>query len=279
MSRHQEPAPPPDFDEREQSFISHLRELRDRLIRCVLCLLIVILVLMPIANSLYEWVAAPMIAQMSEVGAQMIATEVASPFLAPFKFACFMAVMISVPYLFYQLWAFVSPGLYRHERHLALPLLASTVGLFYLGAAFAYFAVFPVIFGFLTTAAHEGVTVMTDISKYLDFVIVMFFAFGLAFEIPVATFMLVKTGVATRQDLVAKRPYVVVGVFVLAAILTPPDPVSQTLMAVPMCALWEIGLLFCKWFIEEEDEEDEEDEIQAAALAALPASESSAEKA
>jgi sec-independent protein translocase protein TatC len=180
--------------------------------------------------------------------------------------------------IFSQIYAFVAPGLYRHERHLALPLLASTVGLFYLGAAFAYFAVFPVIFGFLTTAAPEGVTVMTDISKYLDFVIVMFFAFGLAFEIPVATFMLVKMGIATRQDLVEKRPYVVVGVFVVAAILTPPDPVSQTLMAVPMCALWEIGLLFCKWFIEEE-EDDEEDEIQAAALTALPGSESSAEKA
>jgi len=138
-----------------------------------------------------------------------------------------------------------------------------------MGAAFAYFAVFPVMFGFLTSAAPDGVTVMTDISKYLDFVIVMFFAFGIAFEVPVATFLLVKTGVATRQDLVEKRPYVVVGVFVIAAILTPPDPVSQTLMAVPMCALWEIGLLFCKWFIEEE-EEDEADEAAATALVALP---------
>jgi len=263
-----DPAPPLDLDEREQSFVSHLKELRDRLIRSLLCLLIVILILMPIANPLYEWVSAPMMEQMSNVGAQMIATEVASPFLAPFKFACFLAVMISIPYLFYQLWAFVAPGLYRHERRLALPLLVSTIGLFYLGAAFAYFFVFPVIFGFLTASAPEGVTVMTDISKYLDFVIVMFFAFGAAFEIPVVTFMLVKSGVVSRADLVAKRPYVVVVVFVIAAILTPPDPVSQTMMALPMCALWEIGLLFCKWFIDEEDE-DEVEEEDAAALATV----------
>lgn len=255
-----DPAPPLDLDEREQTFVSHLKELRDRLIRSILCLAIVVLVLMPIANPLYEWVSAPMMEQMSHVGAQMIATEVASPFLAPFKFACFLAVMISIPYLFYQLWAFVAPGLYRHERRLALPLLLSTIGLFYLGAAFAYFAVFPVIFGFLTAAAPEGVTVMTDISKYLDFVIVMFFAFGAAFEIPVVTFMLVKSGVVSRADLVAKRPYVVVGVFIIAAVLTPPDPVSQTLMALPMCLLWEIGLLFCKWFIDEED--DDEDDVE-----------------
>ena len=213
---------------------------------------------MPLANPLYSWLSRPMMDKMAEVGAQMIATDVASPFLAPFKLVCFMAIMLSVPYIFYQIWAFVGPGLYRHERRLALPLLASTIALFYLGTAFAYFAVFPVIFGFLTAAAPEGVTVMTDISKYLDFVIVMFFAFGAAFEIPVATFLLVRTGITTRRALSSKRPYVIVGVFIVAAILTPPDPVSQTLMAIPMCLLYELGLLFCRLFIKEEDEEEDE---------------------
>ena len=247
-----------DQDQREQSFLSHLAELRDRLIRAILCVLILVLVLMPLANPLYSWLSRPMMDKMAEVGAQMIATDVASPFLAPFKLVCFMAIMLSVPYIFYQIWAFVGPGLYRHERRLALPLLASTIALFYLGTAFAYFAIFPVIFGFLTAAAPEGVTVMTDISKYLDFVIVMFFAFGAAFEIPVATFLLVKTGITTRRALSNKRPYVIVGVFIVAAILTPPDPVSQTLMAIPMCLLYELGLLFCRLFIKEEDEEEDE---------------------
>lgn len=246
------------LDTREQTFVSHLKELRDRLIRAILCVVVVVLVLMPIANPLYSWFSRPMIEQMEEVGAQMIATDVASPFFAPFKLVCFLAVMISVPYLFYQAWAFIAPGLYRREKRVALPLLLSTIALFYTGAAFAYFVVFPVIFGFLTATAPDGVTVMTDISKYLDFIIVMFFAFGAAFEIPVATFLLVKSGAISRKDLAAKRPYVVVGVFILAALLTPPDPLSQTLMALPMCLLWEAGLLFCKVFIDEEEDEDEQ---------------------
>ena len=246
------------LDTREQTFVSHLKELRDRLIRAILCVVVVIMVLMPIANPLYSWFSRPMMEQMKEVGAQMIATDVASPFFAPFKLVCFISVMISVPYLFYQAWAFIAPGLYRREKRVALPLLLSTIGLFYSGAAFAYFVVFPVIFGFLTATAPDGVTVMTDISKYLDFIIVMFFAFGVAFEMPVATFLLVKSGAISRKDLSAKRPYVVVGVFIIAAVLTPPDPVSQTLMALPMCLLWEAGLLFCKWFIDEEEDEGEQ---------------------
>jgi sec-independent protein translocase protein TatC len=250
-------SPQDDLDPTEQSFVSHLAELRTRLMRAILCVLAVLLVLMPVANPLYAWLSRPMLDKMAAVGAQMIATDVASPFLAPFKLSCLVAVMISVPYIFYQLWAFVAPGLYRHEKRLALPLLLSTVLLFYLGAAFAYFVVFPLIFGFLTAAAPEGVTVMTDISKYLDFVIVMFFAFGLAFEVPVATFLVVRTGISTRQDLAKKRPYIIVGAFVPAAVLTPPDPISQTLMALPICLLFELGMLFCRLFIREDEAEEQ----------------------
>jgi sec-independent protein translocase protein TatC len=250
------PANPEGLDPTEQGFLSHLIELRTRLMRAVLCVLAVLLVLMPISNTLYEWLSRPLMDQMSEIGAQMIATEVASPFLAPFKLTCFAAVAISAPYIFYQIWSFVAPGLYRHEKRLALPLMASSTILFYCGIAFAYFAVFPVIFGFFTTAAPSGVTVMTDISKYLDFVIVMFFAFGAAFEVPVATYLVVRTGIATREELAAKRPYIIVGAFVIAAILTPPDVVSQTLMAIPICLLYEIGLLFCRLFIHEGETDD-----------------------
>ena len=248
-------APHDDLDPTEQTFVSHLAELRTRLMRAILCVLAVLLVLMPLSNQLYSWLSRPMLDKMAAVGAQMIATEVASPFLAPFKLTCFVAVVISVPYIFYQLWAFVAPGLYRHEKRLALPLLMSSIGLFYLGGFFAYYVVFPLIFGFLTAAAPEGVQVMTDISKYLDFVTVMFFAFGIAFEVPVATFLVVRTGISTRQDLAKKRPYIIVGAFVVAAVLTPPDPVSQTLMAIPICILYELGLIFCRIFITEEDEE------------------------
>lgn len=233
----------------EQSFLSHLVELRDRLLRACLCVLVVLLVLMPVANTLYEWLSRPLMTQMADVGAQMIATEVASPFLAPFKLTCFAAIMISAPYIFYQLWSFVAPGLYRHEKRLAIPLLVSSTLLFYVGVAFAYFAVFPLVFGFLTASAPAGVTVMTDISKYLDFVIVMFFAFGAAFEVPVATYLVVRTGIASRESLVEKRPYVIVGAFVVAAVLTPPEVISQTMMAIPIWLLYEVGLVFCRLFI------------------------------
>jgi len=247
-------SPQDDLDPTEQSFVSHLAELRTRLMRAIICVLAVLLVLMPLSNQLYAWLSRPMMEKMKAVGAQMIATEVASPFLAPFKLTCFVAVVLCVPYLFYQLWAFVAPGLYRHEKRLAFPLLVSSIALFYLGGLFAYYVVFPLIFGFLTAAAPEGVQVMTDISKYLDFVIVMFFAFGVAFEVPVATFLVVRTGISTRQDLARKRPYIIIGAFVVAAVLTPPDPVSQTLMAIPILVLYELGLLMCRLFITDEDE-------------------------
>ncbi|MCC7120386.1 MAG: twin-arginine translocase subunit TatC [Gammaproteobacteria bacterium] len=247
-------SPGNDLDPTEQSFVSHLAELRTRLMRAIVCVLAVLLVLMPLSNQLYGWLSRPMMEKMKAIGAQMIATEVASPFLAPFKLTCFVAVVLCVPYIFYQLWAFVAPGLYRHEKRLAFPLLVSSISLFYLGGLFAYYVVFPLIFGFLTAAAPEGVQVMTDISKYLDFVIVMFFAFGIAFEVPVATFLVVRTGISTRQDLARKRPYIIIGAFIAAAVLTPPDPVSQTLMAIPILVLYELGLLMCRIFITDEEE-------------------------
>ena len=248
-------SPKDDLDPTEQTFVSHLVELRTRLMRTIICVLAVLIVLMPLSNQLYIWLSKPMMEKMAAIGAQMIATEVASPFLAPFKLTCFVAVMLSVPYIFYQIWAFVAPGLYRHEKRLAFPLLLSSIILFYLGGLFAYYAVFPLIFGFLTAAAPEGVQVMTDISNYLDFVIVMFFAFGVAFEVPVATFLVVRTGISTRQDLTRLRPYIIIGAFVLAAILTPPDPVSQTMMAIPILVLYELGLIMCRLFIRDEDED------------------------
>ena len=185
----------------------------------------------------------------------MIATQVASPFLAPFKLTVFVAVLISVPYIFYQAWAFVAPGLYLHERRLALPLLFSSTLLFYLGCAFAYFVVFPLVFGFFTAIAPEGVTIMTDITHYLDFVLMLFLAFGVAFEVPVATYLMVRTGITTVESLSTKRPYIIVGAFVIGMLLTPPDVISQTLLALPMWVLYELGLLLCKLTIKPEDEE------------------------
>jgi sec-independent protein translocase protein TatC len=232
-------------DPTQQTFVSHLIELRSRLLRALACVFIVLLALMPIANELYGWLAAPLMSLMPG-GGTMIATEVASPFFAPFKLAMFVAVFISVPYIFFQAWAFVTPGLYLNERRLVLPLLVSSTLLFYAGVAFAYFVVFPLVFGFFTTVAPEGVTVMTDITHYLNFVLKMFLAFGAAFEVPVATFLLVRTGISSVASLQAKRPYIIVGAFVIAAILTPPEPLSQVMLALPILLLFELGLLICR---------------------------------
>ncbi len=240
-----------------QSIISHLIELRTRLMHALACVLIIFLCLFYFANDIYELVADPLMRHLP-TGAGMIATEVASPFLAPFKLTLVLSVIISIPYLFYQLWAFVAPGLYRHEKRLMFPLLASSTLLFYLGMIFAYFVVFPLIFGFFTSVAPEGVTVMTDISSYLNFVLKIFFAFGLAFEVPVATVLLVKTGMTTAKSLGEKRPYIIVGAFVLGMLLTPPDVVSQILLAVPVWLLYEIGLFFCRNIKTEADENEEE---------------------
>jgi len=240
------PANPEELGQ-EQPFISHLVELRDRLIRMLVAVLLVFLALFPFANEIYTYVATPLMAQLPE-GTSMIATQVASPFLTPFKLALVSAVFLSMPYLLFQLWSFVVPGLYSHEKQLAIPLLISSVFLFYLGTLFAYYLVFPLVFAFLTGTAPDGVTVMTDISHYLDFVLTLFFAFGIAFEIPIATILLVAAGITTPEDLGRKRPYLIVGVFVVGMLLTPPDVISQTLLALPMWLLFELGILLSRFF-------------------------------
>lgn len=229
----------------EQSFFSHLVELRDRLLKMVLCVLLVFVGTASYANEIYAFLADPLLQHMPK-NSSMIAIDVASPFFTPFKLAFVVAVFASIPFILYQFWGFVAPGLYRHERLMVAPLLLASTLLFYGGAAFAYFLVFPLVFSYLTAAAPAGVAVMTDIATYLDFVLAMFFAFGLAFEIPVLTIVLVWSGIISPESLAEKRPYVIVGVFVVAMFLTPPDALSQTLLAVPMWLLFESGLLFSR---------------------------------
>lgn len=237
--------------------IEHLIELRSRLLRCVVAILVIFLGLYAFANDIYTFVAQPLLALLPE-GSQMIATDVASPFLAPFKLTLVVAVFIAIPYVLHQAWAFVAPGLYDNEKALALPILASSVVLFYAGAAFAYYAVFPLLFQFFTQVGPENVTVMTDINAYLNFVLKLFFAFGLAFEIPVATFLLIASGVTTVESLSEKRPYILIGCFVVGMLLTPPDVFSQVLLAVPMYLLYEVGLLFGR-LVKNRKREEEED--------------------
>jgi sec-independent protein translocase protein TatC len=229
----------------ETTFISHLLELRDRLLRAVGAVLLLFLVVAPFANTLYEYLAAPLMSVLPE-GNTMISTEPHGPFFVPFKFAFAFATAVAMPYLLYQLWAFVAPGLYDSEKRLAIPLLVSSSALFYLGIMFAYFVVFPIIFKFFTSTAPEGVAVMTDINAYLSFVLKLFFAFGLAFEVPVATVLMVRMGVTTTKSLAAKRPYIIVGAFVVGMLLTPPDLFSQTMLAIPVWILFEIGLYISK---------------------------------
>ena len=240
-------------DDTEQPLIYHLIELRDRLLRVVLVVGVVFIALVPFSNTLFSILSGPLMAHMPD-DSSMIAIEVASPFLIPFKLTLFLALFIAIPYVLYQLWSFVAPGLYRHERRLAVPLLVSSTVLFYAGAAFAYFVVFPLVFAFFTGTAPEGVSVMTDISRYLDFVLTLFFAFGAAFEVPVFTVLLVWTGMATQKGLREKRPYVIVGAFVIGMLLTPPDIISQTLLAVPVWLLFELGVYFSGWFIKQRDD-------------------------
>jgi len=244
-NRKQTSSPP---DDAEQPFVYHLIELRDRLLRIVLVVAVVFLALLPFSNFLFSSLSGPLISRLPE-GSSMIAIEVTSPFLIPFKLTLVLALFIAMPFVLYQLWAFVAPGLYQHERRLVLPLLASSIVLFFAGAAFAYFVVFPLIFAFFTSTAPEGVSVMTDISRYLDFVLTLFFAFGAAFEVPVVTVLLVWTGVVTQDGLRQKRPYIIVIAFVIGMVLTPPDIISQTLLAVPMWLLFEVGLFFSGWFM------------------------------
>ena len=226
----------------EETLMGHLLELRSRLLKGVLAVLAVFFALMPFANRLYAELAAPLLSKLP-AGGQLVAIEVASPFFTPVKLAFFAALVLSAPVLIYQAWAFVAPGLYQNEKRLAKPLLVAAVLLFYTGCAFAYFLVLPMVFGFLTAITPEGVAMMTDISRYLDFVLVIFLAFGLSFELPVAVVVLVALGVVTPAQLREARGYVVVGVFILAAIITPPDVVSQLMLAIPMCLLYELGII------------------------------------
>jgi sec-independent protein translocase protein TatC len=224
------------------NLISHLLELRARLLRAAVGLLLVFAALLPFANELYAWLAAPLLAKMP-AGGHLIATEVTSPFLAPMKLALFAALFIAMPWLLYQAWAFVAPGLYQREKRLAVPMLASAVVLFYIGCAFAYYLVLPAVFGFMTRVTPEGVAMMTDIHSYLDFVLVLFLAFGASFELPVALVILVLLGWVKPRQLREWRGYAIVAIFVIAAILTPPDVLSQLLLALPMIALYEVGIL------------------------------------
>ena len=225
-----------------QPLVEHLLELRTRLLHSILAILIVFAPLFYFANDIYVFISEPLRKFLPE-GTSMIATEVASPFLTPFKLTLVLAIFISIPFILHQLWSFIAPGLYGNEKRIAMPLLISSVLLFYAGIAFAFYVVFPLVFGFFTSAAPEGVTVMTDINRYLDFVLKLFFAFGIAFEIPIATVLLVWTGATTVENLRRKRPYVVVGCFVVGMLLTPPDVISQMLLAIPMWILFEAGIL------------------------------------
>ncbi|CAL1241232.1 twin-arginine translocase subunit TatC [Candidatus Methylocalor cossyra] len=235
------------LDDKEQPFISHLVELRSRLIRSMVVVLLVFLGMSFRANEIYAYLAGPL-TQHLPAGSQMIAIGVASPFMAPFKITLVAAVFVSMPYILYQAWAFVAPGLYQHERRFALPLLVASIVLFYAGMAFAYFVVFPLIFQFMVLTTPPGVAMMTDISQYLDFVLTLFFAFGLSFEVPIATILLVAMGIVSRESIADKRPYAIVLAFVVGMVLTPPDVVSQTLLAVPIWLLFELGLLFSRFF-------------------------------
>ncbi len=241
------------------SLISHLLELRDRLLRSVLVIVALFICLAPFANTLYEFLALPLMQALPE-GNSMIATEPHAPFFVPFKFAFAVAFAIAIPFVLYQMWAFVAPGLYHHEKRLVYPLLISSSILFYLGIAFSYFVVFPLIFKFFAGTAPEGVLVMTDINSYLGFVLKLFFAFGVAFEVPIATVLLVKMGVTTPEALGEKRPYIIISAFILGMLLTPPDIFSQTMLAVPVWLLFEMGLIASKrFYLPKTDEEDELD--------------------
>ncbi len=247
----------PESTDQPLPLVAHLTELRDKLLRAMLAVLIMFICLFPFANEIYTFVSKPLRALLPE-GATMIATEVASPFLTPFKLTLVAAIFLVIPYVLYQIWSFIAPGMYRHEKRLAIPLLVSSVLLFYAGASFAYFVVFPLIFAFFTSVGPEDITIMTDINSYLDFVLKLFFAFGLAFEIPIAALLLIWAGITTAENLAKKRPYIIVGCFIFGMLLTPPDIISQSLLAIPMWILFEIGVFFGR-FIQRDDAATEQD--------------------
>ncbi len=243
------------MSEPENSFVSHLVEMRDRLLRAVLAVVIIFVLLFPWAQDLYALLAKPLLAALPK-GGQMIATEVTTPFFVPIKVTMMAAFLLAMPWVFYQIWAFVAPGLYQNERRLGVPLVVASVILFLLGMAFAYFLVFPIVFGFIVGVAPEGVAVMTDIGKYLDFVMTLFMAFGITFEVPVAVVLLVKMGMVSIAKLREIRPYVIVGAFVVGAIFTPPDVISQFLLAVPLWILYELGIIVAAMMSKPQPEEE-----------------------
>jgi len=236
-----------------ENLISHLLELRHRLLKIVLGLVVSVIAFLPFSNELYTWLAQPLLNHMP-IGTHMIATAVTIPFLVPMKVSTLVAIVVSLPYTLYQAWAFIAPGLYLHERRFIGPLIIASTLLFIAGMAFSYFAVFPVLFGFITSSAPKGVAVMTDIGSYLDFVTTMFVSFGLAFEVPIIVIMLVKFNIVRIEVLKEARPYMIVGAFIVGAILTPPDVISQIMLAVPLWLLYEFGVFVAKFVIPHGDE-------------------------
>ncbi len=241
----------------ESTLLSHLLELRDRLLRALIATAVIAVPCLFFANEIFTWLSQPLRDQLPE-GTRLIATSVVAPFMTPFKLALLAAMFFAMPVILYQVWAFVAPGLYRHERRFALPLFISSVILFYAGAAFAYFLVFPVIFGFFVSTMPAGADYLPDITQFMDFAVLLFFAFGLAFEIPVATVLLVRTGLVKRETLAKNRGYVLLAIFIIAAFLTPPDAVSQTMMALPMYLLYEAGLAMSRVLVPAKPADTEE---------------------
>ncbi|MDM8561554.1 twin-arginine translocase subunit TatC [Candidatus Parabeggiatoa sp. HSG14] len=236
---------PHSSDGKDMPFVQHLLELRDRLLKMILVVVVILLVLMPFASDLFVLFADPLQKLMPE-GTQMIAIDVAAPFFTPFKLTLMLSIFLAMPVIFYHLWAFVAPGLYEHEKSIVVPLLVSSTFLFYLGMAFAYFVVFPLLFGFMIGMTPDGVAMMTDISRYYDFVLKLLFAFGIAFEVPIATIILVRMDIVSPEALAAKRAHIIVGAFIIGMLMTPPDAISQTLLAVPIWLLFEIGLFLAR---------------------------------
>lgn len=248
----------PSHDPKEQPLVSHLIELRDRILRSLLVVLVIFLALFAFSNEIYQFVSEPLTNIMPE-GTQMIATDVTSPFFAPFKLTLLVAFFLAIPFILHQAWAFIAPGLYKNEIRVAFPILVSSVVLFYCGVAFSYFVVLDLAFRFFTTIGPENVAVMTDISRYLDFVLLIFFAFGLTFEIPVATVLLILSGIVEPQDLGKKRPYIIVACFVIGMLLTPPDPFTQSMLAIPMWMLFEVGIIAGRILKGKQKEDDNEE--------------------
>jgi sec-independent protein translocase protein TatC len=250
--------------ESELPLMGHLIELRNRLLKVVLLVVLLFACMFPFANEFYLYLSDPLRSLLPE-GSTMIATQVASPFLAPFKLTMVLALFLGMPFILHQAWSFIAPGLYKKEKRLAFPLLASSIVLFYTGIAFAYYVVFPLIFGFFTATGPEDVKVMTDISAYLDFVLKLFFAFGIVFEIPIATILLIWSGATTANDLAKKRAYVLVSCFVIGMLITPPDVISQTLLAVPMWLLFEVGILVGR-FVKPSAADDAEEDVKESTI-------------